>query len=187
MKLRTRIFTILALVALSLSAMAKDIDVKKSTLKWTGEKVSGEHWGNIKIKSGNLKLKKGKITGGEFTVDMTTITTGDLEGEWAQKLVGHLNNEDFFKTSEYKTSKLVITSAKEVKPNFYELKGDLTIKDKTHLVTFNAKLKNGNYEGRLVFDRTKYGVKYGSGSYFSDLGDKMIYDDVKLDFNIALK
>jgi hypothetical protein len=185
--MRAKLLTIIALFAFAINSYAAGLNVEKSSLKWTGEKVSGEHWGNIKFKSGKVEVKGGKLTGGNFVVDMTTISVGDLEGEWADKLKGHLKNEDFFNVSKHKTSTLKFKKVKEVKPNYYEVTADLTIKEKTHEIKFNAKLKNDMFTGTLVFDRTKYDVKYGSGSFFKGLGDKMIYDDVKLEFNIATK
>ena len=39
----------------------------------------------------------------------------------------------------------------------------------------------------LVFDRSKYDVRFRSGSFFDELGDKLILDEIKLevalDFN----
>ena len=37
---------------------------------------------------------------------------------------------------------------------------------------------------KLTIDRTKFGIKYGSGSFFDNLGDNMIYDDFILDVNL---
>jgi hypothetical protein len=39
--------------------------------------------------------------------------------------------------------------------------------------------------GQITFDRTKFEIKYRSGSYFEDLADKMIYDEVKLDVKLV--
>ena len=37
-------------------------------------------------------------------------------------------------------------------------------------------------ESKLTFDRTKFDVKYRSGNFFQNLGDKLIYDDIDLAF-----
>ena len=42
-----------------------------------------------------------------------------------------------------------------------------------------------NATGVVVVNRTKYDINYWSGSFFSDLGDKMIYDDFTLKFKLA--
>ena len=40
---------------------------------------------------------------------------------------------------------------------------------------------------KLVFDRSKYNVRYKSASFFSDLGDNIILDDVSLKAKIRLR
>ena len=35
----------------------------------------------------------------------------------------------------------------------------------------------------LVFDRSKYDVKYGSGTFFENLGDNLILDEINIDVN----
>lgn len=49
-------------------------------------------------------------------------------------------------------------------------------------VDANLYLKNGNLvgEAEFQFDRTKFDIKYKSSSIFSDLGDKFIYDGIKI-------
>jgi polyisoprenoid-binding protein YceI len=169
------------------SAFAAEIDVASSSLKWTGKKVTGEHFGKIAFSKGNLDIKDGKIMAGEFIVDMTSIGCDDLEGEWKDKLVGHLKNDDFFSVDKFKTSTLKIKSATQAKGDIFNVVADLTIKDKTHPVKFDMTKKDGKFAGKLVFDRTKYDIKYGSGKFFADLGDKMINDEVALDFTVAVK
>jgi polyisoprenoid-binding protein YceI len=91
-------------------------------------------------------------------------------------------NEDFFETNKFPTATLEI-----VRDTGKALEGMMTIKGKTNRVMIPY-TKNGNmYKGTLKFDRTKYGIKYGSGSFFKGLGDKMIHDEVTLNFNVAVK
>jgi polyisoprenoid-binding protein YceI len=186
---------VLLLIALVFSfntfaGQSYQIDNKKSDLKWTGKKVTGKHFGKITFKSGEIKVKEGQLVGGEFVVDMTSITVDDIDGEWQAKLLKHLNSNDFFNVNKYKKSVLKITKVTKDGEN-YKINADLTIKGKTHPVSFDAKIdmqeKMISSKGGLVFDRTKYDIKYGSGKFFQDLGDKMIYDDVQLDFTIVAK
>ena len=158
------------------------VDLDESTLKWKGSKVTGEHYGKVPLKSGHVEMEKGKIKSGEFVADISQFTVEDLEGEWAQKFTTHMKSEDFFEVSKYPTAKLKI---KEVKGN--NVKADLTIKDKTHPVSFKMKEKSGVYSGTLKFDRTKFGMIYGSGDFFKNLGDKMIHNEVIVDFSFQLK
>ena len=123
----------------------------------------------------------------KFVVDMTTINTTDLSGEWKDKLDAHLRNDDFFNVPEHPTSTLTFKKVNSKAGNKYNITADLTIKGKTNPVTFDALVSDDSVQGELTFDRTKWNIKYGSGSFFEGLGDKMINDKVKLDFNISLK
>lgn len=161
---------------------AKDVDLKKSSLQWHGSKVTGKHYGKIFFEKADVKMNDGKISGGEFVVNMKTFTVDDLEGEWEKKFLTHMKSDDFFEVEKYPKSKLKIKSVKDGKAT-----ADLTIKDKTNEVTFDLKEKDGAYTGVLKFDRTKFGMIYGSGDFFKNLGDKMINNEVKVDFKLVLK
>jgi polyisoprenoid-binding protein YceI len=162
----------------------KEIKTDKSSVTWKGYKVTGSHEGEISIKSGYLSFDEGKLTGGEFTIDMTTIVNTDLEGEYKGKLEGHLKSDDFLGVEEFPTAKLVFNKVKNTGKNVYEVSGDLTIKDQTQAVTFNISIKGNNATADLKIDRTKFGVKYRSTSFYEDLKDKAIYDEFDLSSNL---
>jgi polyisoprenoid-binding protein YceI len=187
----------LALIIMASFKMAKDeeatsykVDTKKSSVAWLGKKVTGEHNGYIQLKEGVLQADNGKLTGGTFEMDMATITCEDLKDEsYNQKLVGHLKSDDFFGVSAYPTSKLEIKKVTLKGGSDYEIMGHLTIRDQTHPVTFPAKVavtEDGiTANAEITVDRSKYNVKYGSGSFFDDLGDKMIYDDFTITVDLV--
>lgn len=166
----------------------------ESLLKWKGTKVSGEHYGTIKLKDGSIKLKNGAIVGGSFAIDMGSIVCDDLSSpEWNQKLVGHLKSEDFFSTGKFPTSEFKIKKVSPLKKPegewTHQVTGLLTIKGISHSLSFPAKLTVGAdaAEARALVkvDRTRYKIQYGSGKFFKGLGDKMIHDEFSLD--LALK
>lgn len=175
---------LIAFVALStaaVSAQTKKIDVAKSKIHWVGKKVTGKHEGNISFKDGALTYTAKKLSGGRFTVDMNSINVTDLKtGEGKEKLEGHLKAADFFGTDNYPTAKLIFRKVTEKSPGVYTVEGDLTIKEKTNEVTFDLVVKGNTATTKLTVDRTRYDIKYGSGSFFSDLGDKAISDDFEL-------
>jgi len=173
--------------AIPIDGEKKEINVSKSTVTWTGYKVTGAHKGSIKLKSGYLEMNGEKLTGGEFVVDMTSITVNDLEvGEGKEKLEGHLQSADFFGVESNPTSKLVFTSVKAMNNNSYTVTGDLTIKGITKPVTLVVSMFENKATATVKIDRTKFDIKYGSGSFFDNLGDKAIYDDFDLVVNLAL-
>jgi polyisoprenoid-binding protein YceI len=75
---------------------------------------------------------------------------------------------------------LVFTSVKATGKNSYEVTGDLTIKGKTNPVTFDISIYGNKATATMKVDRSLYDVKYGSGSFFDNLGDKTIYDEFDL-------
>lgn len=164
------------------NAFGAEIDTKKSSLVWKGTKVTGEHTGTLAFKAGEAKIEDGKWVGGEFSVDLNSLTVTDLSGDWAKKFLGHMKSADFFAVEKYPVSKLKITKA-----NGNTLTGDLTIKDKTHPISFQYEKNGSAYVGSFKFDRTKYGMIYNSGNFFKDLGDKLIHNEVSVKFKMVPK
>lgn len=155
----------------------KEVNAEKSTVTWKAYKVTGSHTGTVALQQGSLIFDNGQLSGGEFTVDMTTLTATDLEGEWKDKLVGHLKSDDFFSVEKHQLSTLVFTQVEATGKNSYEITGDLTIKGITHPVTFDLSVYGSKANATLKVDRAQYDIRFGSGSFFDNLGDKTIYDE----------
>lgn len=184
------VVALFALTATSTFAEEFKVDTKASQVKWTGEKVTGEHWGYVSLKSGSLQVENGKLTDGEFTTDMTSITVKDLEpGEWHDKLLGHLKSDDFFSVANHKEANFDIRIIKDLGNNKVKITGDLTIKGIKKQISFKANYKiQGNKitaEADIAVDRTRYDIKFGSGSFFDSLGDKTIYDEFTLNIKLV--
>lgn len=184
------VVALFALTATSTFAEEFKVDTKASQVKWTGEKVTGEHWGYVSLKSGSLQVENGKLTDGEFTTDMTSITVKDLEpGEWHDKLLGHLKSDDFFSVDKHKEASFDIRIIKDLGNNKVKITGDLTIKGIKKQISFEANYKiQGNKitaEADIAVDRTRYDIRYGSGSFFDSLGDKTIYDEFTLNIKLV--
>jgi polyisoprenoid-binding protein YceI len=178
-----------SLMSFKPAAEKHKVDLKKSSLGWTGYKVSGKHTGSVNLKTGELQFNGTKLTGGSFEIDMNTISSTDLTGEYADKIVGHLKNDDFFGVAKHPTAKFVIKSAANQGNDLYKIIGDLTIKGITKPVKFNATLKEENgvktANALIKIDRADYDIKYGSGSFFDNLGDKTIYDEFDLEVKLV--
>jgi polyisoprenoid-binding protein YceI len=162
-------------------------DNEKTTLNWLGEKVTGQHTGTIKLQSGWLTMKENKITSGEFLIDMASIK----ETEGNARLEGHLKSDDFFSVEKFPNSKLVIAGSESFDKGSALVKGTLTIKGIANPIEFKAATQKKDdgvwFFANIVVDRTKYNIKYGSGSFFDNLGDKTIYDEFKLKVALLLK
>jgi polyisoprenoid-binding protein YceI len=186
-------FSILAITAFAFTTVTDHtVDTAASNIAWTGEKVTGKHTGNVKLKSGSLQMQDGMLKGGSFEIDMNSITCTDLEGEYNNKLIGHLKSDDFFGVANHPTSKFVITRAipTDTKGN-YKVIGNLTIKETTKEIKFFANVNTASGKptatGKITIDRSEFNVKYGSGSFFDGLGDKTIYDEFDLNVTLVSK
>ena len=170
-----------------------NVDTKTSSIEWFAEKVTGKHQGTIMLSSGTIMNDHGNLSG-TFEIDMTTIANTDLAGNSKANLEKHLKSDDFFGSEKYPKTKFMTTSItplKEVKEGGFThtVKGNLTIKDKTNEITFDAVIKSEGGKiacvGTALVDRSKFDVKYGSKSFFPEIGDKMIYDEFKVKFNVV--
>ena len=157
-----------------------------SRLAWQAAKVTAKHTGTVSIKSGAVQVADNKLTGASFVIDMTSITSDEgIDG-----LVKHLSSADFFDAAAYPEAKLTVTAVKAgAKDGEYAVTGDLTIKNITAAIDFTARVSADagglKAEANLDIDRTKWEIKYGSGKFFQNLGDKMIDDDIK--FSVIIK
>ncbi|MCJ8165355.1 YceI family protein [Pontibacter sp. E15-1] len=172
-----------------------NVVTEKSEVSWNGKKVTGEHSGNINLQSGELTVAGEQLTGGTLVMDMTSISNSDItSAEDKQKLEGHLKSDDFFGVENHPTAKFEITSAAPIagaaagEPN-YTVTGNLTIKGKTNAVTFPATINMAdgmvNAKADVTVDRTKYDIRYGSNSFFDNLGDKAINDEFTVAFDLT--
>jgi polyisoprenoid-binding protein YceI len=169
----------------------------ESDITWNGKKVGGEHSGNINLQGGELLVADDQVVGGEFTIDMASITNTDIEdAKYNSDLVGHLKSDDFFGVEQHPTANFKINRISPIagaaagQPN-YNVEGDLTIKGKTNPVSFPAtvNVENGTATAKadVIVDRAKYDVQYGSKSFFPNIGDKMIDDNFTVSLDLTAK
>lgn len=171
--------------------MAKfHIQQESSNVNWTGKKVLGLHTGSINIANGYIEVTDNAITGGEIVIDMKSITITDISDKKTHdEFLGHLQNDDFFSVDNFKTANLIITGSDKIENSKFKIDGNLTIKDITHPISFIATVEIFtdflHSLGEIVIDRTLYNIRYGSGKFMDNLGDKLIYDDFVLQFKLV--
>jgi polyisoprenoid-binding protein YceI len=169
--------------------------LSESTVKWTGKKLTGEHFGKINISEGSLFVDGDQLSGGSFTIDMNTITVEDLTDAAKNKdLTDHLFSEDFFNVAQFNAANFEITgvealAAADEAGNTHTISGNLTIKGITQGISFPAKVDNNeagiNASAKFNIDRTLWDIKYKSGKFFPELGDKVISDEIGIELNLA--
>ena len=163
-----------------------NIETAQSQITWTGREVSTSyHYGTLDFVSGNFEISNGAIVNGEFIVDMTSINNQDMEGDSKARLEGHLKSDDFFSVESYPTASISINSSELISDGKWNVSADLSIKGFTHPVNFEMISSEDGWSANLVFDRSKYDVRFRSGSFFENLGDKLIYDDIELSINLT--
>ena len=166
--------------------VVKSVNIEKSTIEWKGYKVTGSHTGTLNVQSGSLNFdENGNLSGGSFILDMASIKNTDMKGGGAAKLEGHLKSADFFGVENHPTAKLVITDVEKDGNGTHIITGDFTIKGITEAISFPASVSasdDGSLQATadIVVDRTLFGIKYGSGTFFDNLGDRSINDNFEL-------
>jgi polyisoprenoid-binding protein YceI len=167
-------------------------EVDSSTLLWKGFAPTKSHNGTIKISEGYLALNEGKLSGGNFVIDMNSIVNKDLDSpEWNEKLVNHLNSADFFDVENNPYSVFAITGVDE-KDGKLMVKGNLTVKNIKKNIEFPASLETNGDDVILksepfTIDRTEWDVKYNSGKFFENLKDKLINDEIEFVIEVNAK
>lgn len=162
-----------------------NVDVVNSGITWTGNKVSGSHTGTIKLQSGALLTNEGKLSGGNFVIDMTSLENKDLtDPEYKGKLEGHLKAEDFFATEKYPTSKFEITEVKDLGNGKVGISGNLTIRETTKNITFEGTVTEST-DAKIAanadfnINRKDWGIMYEGQK------DDLISDEINFKVNLA--
>lgn len=160
--------------------------LEQSNIRWYGEELTGKiHFGDLSFKDAHIEVQDGIITGGNFVVNMTSLSVEDLSGGGKARLEGHLKSDDFFSVEKHPEATLKITQKAKVKDGVQTLFGKLTIKGIEHPVEFTMNLgENNTALAGLTFDRSKYNVRFRSGSFFENLGDKLILDDIRMEVSL---
>ena len=170
-------------VSVNLFAQIKSINTEKSKIKWIGREITTKiHYGSLKFLDGNVSITENEIKG-KVIVNMESLNVEDLSGGSKQRLEGHLKSDDFFSVDKHKTAKLEIVSS-EKQGDIFMVNGMLTIKNISHPIKFNLDVQSNNATTKLAFDRSKYDVKFRSGNFFENLGDKLILDDIDLEVEL---
>lgn len=171
------------------------VNSDQSTIFWTGQKIASQHTGTLSFKKGSVHIVENAPVQISVQMDMQSIRVTDIsDPESKAKLTRHLNSSDFFATEQHPTGTFQSTSISPIKGATdreanYLIKGKLTLKEITHEIVFPAFIvvKGGSLvaNGEITFDRSKWDIRYGSDSFFEKLGDKAIYDEIKLNFVIS--
>ncbi len=158
------------------------IDTNASQLTWTGYAEVGS-WapsGTLHVLNGQLTRKGNLINNATITMDMTTIQHEN------DRLQAHLRDEAFFDVTHFPTAIFVLRSLTGATAT-----GQLTLKGVTKTISFPVAISQEGsglrVKGRATLDRTQFGIRYNSTSFFADLGDQAIKNEFTLSFDLVTK
>lgn len=172
-----------------------ELSVTESLLRWEGRNVNGSHYGTIPMKSGFLDARN---MIGEMVLDMAGLKDMSLDGDDLQPVLeAHLRSDDFFFTTMFPEATFRMTAMQPVPdcpatlPNF-RMMGQLKMRGASKDVFAAVQLRNVadgklTMQGNLDFDRTEWGVIYGSSRFFQHLGYHVVYDLVSVDFRLVFE
>ena len=170
------------------------IDTKESILIWEGSMVFGfgeKDRGYVYMSKGELMIEKDRLVGGTAEIDMNTIEYGDKEKK--NTPVKHLKSPDYFDVEKFPISTFAITKVESVNVRSKTIKvtGNLTIKGITNSITIPAEIevKDGivKASGKVIIDRTQWGIRYASGKFYDNLADNAVSDDIEIHMKIVAK
>jgi polyisoprenoid-binding protein YceI len=135
------------------------IAVDRSSLDALGAKITAKHPIKFHKFDGAIAMSGDDVTGVAFVADIATLESD------APKLTEHLKTEDFFHAEKWPVATFAST---EVKPGAeggtHTVTGDLTIRGKTHRVSFPATIEatadEVSAKTEFVIDRQDFAITY---------------------------
>ena len=173
------------------------MDPEASNVLWTATKMTGDHTGSVPVKSGTHKFSGADLESARINLDMIGIISSDIDDEGKKaKFFGHLKHADLFDLENHAEASFTARAVENIvhaasgRPN-YRVTGDHTIKGITLRTTFDRLFwmdgKTARGADNFTFDRAKHDIKYRSGTFFPEIGDKVISDTISLTFDVSAK
>ena len=186
-KMKKIILTVILALLFTQFSTAQSIpfDIDKSSIIWTGKNiVNKSHYGSLNFVEADIKFENSGDIKGFFKVDLNSLNVLDLQGDWKKSLEGHLKSDDFFAVDKFRYATLELLSS-SINDEYYLIEGNLTIKGITKTISFKMYKNYENFKVSMVFDRSDFNVKYGSGKFYENLGDNMILDEIELEIELV--
>ena len=151
--------------------------------------VISEVTGNFKDFDISFNSTKSDFTDASVaaTIKVASISTDN------ERRDGHLKTDDFFNAEKFPVITFKSTSFEKVGDNKYKITGDLTIRDVTKKVTFNATYNGSikapwgaeiySWKATLAINRFDYGLKWNKAI---EAGGLIAGDTVNITLNLEL-
>ncbi|MGL5888884.1 MAG: YceI family protein [Bacteroidia bacterium] len=164
---------------------AVTFDPNRSNASWTGYGEVGDYslTGTLPVKTGWISFANNIPKAGELILNMKGISHPD------QNLVNHLNDKDFFNTEKYPEARFILTKAAAMNADSFAISGELTLCGTTQPILFAARIlrygKTTQLLANITLDRTRWGIRYNSNSFFGNLGDNAIKNEINVQFALT--
>jgi polyisoprenoid-binding protein YceI len=168
------------------------IDIGESLIRWTGRNLFSQHYGTLRLASGEIRFRDGELESAGFSIDMNSIACDDLTDSAANSmLLDHLKTGDFFEVDRFPTARFDVDSARLIESSTegtpdYQIEGRATLRGITRPLAFPIVFADKD-DGRRItaqaqfeVDRTEFGSIYGSGRFFRFLGKHLVNDHFHL-------
>jgi polyisoprenoid-binding protein YceI len=148
------------------------VNLEKSRIDWVAAKKNDFHTGYFPLKSGNLIVDNGRITGGKFVIDLANLKVTDAGG--GDGLTGHLKRADFFDVEKFNEAVFEISGVSYTSDATADINGNLTVKGVTVPMKIQAQVRGAGPQGFFAqsfvnLDRTLIGINYGIGNVAKDV------------------
>lgn len=168
---------------------------EKHTISWEASKITGSsHSGIMKSENGKFTVENGAISRGILSLNMNDFEVTDLEGERKVNFEDHLKSDDFLNVEAFPVAKLIMNGSSlnengnmslSCAFDFHGVVVNYTIPFFVKEIKKDDGTVRYQINGKFIIDRTKHNMTYGSGSFYDDLGDRVINDDVKIGFGFT--
>ena len=167
-----------------------------SMMEWHAAHLGGvqPRYGKIMIADAKVAVENGNLMAAKAVVDMNSFTVENFgdDAETAAKLAGHLKSGDFFLVDSFAVSTFEMTGITAAEGEYNSvITGNLTIKDATNPVSFNANVaisddKVSVNSEKFAIDRTDWGLTYNVEGTAGVPADYLIANDVEFQINMTL-
>lgn len=142
-------------------------DEESSAVEWKGSAPTHFHRGAFKVSGSLYTNGKGKITGGDFTIPIASISNFDLtNAAEREQLLNHLKSPDFFNIAVHPDAKFQITKVEAYKDVASSantmITGDFSMIGQKHSIQIPAVIKiekdQISTEGSFKLNRLQWGM-----------------------------
>ncbi len=177
------------------------VDLEESTIHWTGRNSNGKHFGTVGVTDGSLSARDGQLSGA-LSIDMRTIRNLDVKDSTLRRLLEtHLESEDFFNVTMFPKANLTVLAAEplqaaplgaanfkmRVSLSMCGVRAEMDMSGTLSWLTTEGPEQGYALEAHFDLDRTRWGVIYGSGRFYEQLGKHLVFDPISIEARLVLR